>query len=65
MQRHLLGQRLVLLFVLGVVLFNDPVMSLFDRGRHVAGIPLLFIYLFVAWALLIGLMAWVLSADKE
>jgi hypothetical protein len=65
MNSGLVGQRLVLVFVLGLVLLNEPVVSLFDRGQRVGGIPLLFLYLFLAWALLIGLMAWVVSGDKD
>ena len=40
------------LFVLGAVLFNPPILNLF-RGT-IFGWPTLFIYLFAAWALLIG-----------
>jgi hypothetical protein len=65
MNAGLVGQRLVLVFVLGLVLLNDPVLSLFDHKRNLAGIPLLFLYLFFAWALLIGLMAWVVAGEEE
>lgn len=51
------GQRLVALCMLGTLLFNYPVLALFNRLTLVAGIPLLYLYLFVAWALFIGLMA--------
>lgn len=43
--------RLIGLFVLGVVLFNPPILNLF--GGIVFGLPALFVYLFAAWALLI------------
>lgn len=51
-------QQLIALFALGVVLFTHPVLSLFDRPVAVLGVPLLYAYLFAAWALVIGLMAW-------
>lgn len=51
------GQRLVALFLLGGLLFNYPVLSLFAGGTQVLGVPVLYLYLFAAWAVLIGLMA--------
>lgn len=51
------GQRLVALFLLGGLLFNYPLLSLFAGGTQVQGIPVLYLYLFAAWALLIALMA--------
>ncbi|MGF1640567.1 MAG: hypothetical protein ACFCUO_06435 [Rhodospirillales bacterium] len=57
------GERLVALFLLGVLLFNPLVVRIFDRGAETAvfGVPLLYLYLFVGWALLIGLMASVID----
>ena len=51
------SQRLVALFMLGWLLLTYPLLALFNRGGSVAGIPLLYVYLFGAWALLIVLMA--------
>lgn len=59
------GQRLVAVFLAGLILFNYPVLSLFDRFAVVAGIPLVFVYLFAAWAALIALMAWVVERRAE
>lgn len=50
-------QRLVALFMLGCVLFNYPVLAIFNVPAAVLGIPVLYAYIFVAWALLIALMA--------
>lgn len=50
------AQRLVALFVLGCLLFSFPLLSLFNSGGTVFGIPLLYAYLFGVWALLIALM---------
>ncbi len=55
------GQRLAALFLLGCLLFNYPLLSLFTSSRDIFGIPLLYVYVFSAWALLIGLMAWVVE----
>ncbi len=59
------GPRLVALFLLGVLLFNYPLLTLFDRPVVVLGVPLLYAYVFSAWALLIGLMALVLGKRDE
>ncbi len=56
------GQRLVALFLLGCLLFNFPLLSLFAVDLRVWGIPLIYIYLFAAWALLIGAMALIVES---
>ena len=49
--------RFVALCMLGVVLFNFPVLALFNVDATVLGVPVLYFYVFAAWALLIALMA--------
>ena len=51
-------QRFLALCMLGVVLFNFPVLALFNVGGSVFGIPILYAYIFAAWALVIALMYW-------
>jgi polyferredoxin len=53
------GERLGAIFLLGLILFNPLLVQIFDGGAGVAlfGVPLLYLYLFVGWAVLIGLMA--------
>jgi hypothetical protein len=55
------GERLIALCMLGCVLFNFPVLALFNVPGSVFGVPALYAYIFIAWALLIGLMAWVVE----
>ena len=50
-------QRLVALFLLGCLLFNYPLMYVFSIDGRVFGVPILFAYLFSAWAVLIALIA--------
>jgi hypothetical protein len=45
----------------GLLLFNFPVLAIFDQGL-VAGVPVLWSYLFLAWAALIGLVAWIVRS---
>jgi hypothetical protein len=51
------GERLVGLFLLGCLLFNFPMLELFNVRTTVLGVPLLYAYLFAAWALVIALSA--------
>jgi len=57
----LAGERVVALFILGILLFSPPFLFIFDQAILIAGIPVLFLYLFVAWALLIALMVLVIE----
>ena len=45
------------LFLLGLLFFLPPVLTLFSRPILVFGIPLFYLYLFLAWAALIFLLA--------
>lgn len=56
-------EKLALLFVLGAVLTNFPVLAIFDRTDTLAGVPLLYVYLFGVWAA--GIAAVVLLARKR
>jgi hypothetical protein len=51
------GQRFVALCMLGTLLFNYPVLALFNVSGVVLGVPVLYAYMFIAWAALIALMA--------
>jgi hypothetical protein len=51
------GPRLVGLFLLGCLFFNYPMLALFNVRATVLGVPVLYAYLFAAWALLIFLVA--------
>ena len=58
MPRHnRVNERLVALFLLGVILLVPPVLIVIDRPVRVFGVPLLHLYLFAVWAGLIGAAA--------
>ncbi|TXF13694.1 hypothetical protein [Pelomicrobium methylotrophicum] len=61
MRENVTGERLIAVFLLGCLLFNYPLLDLFNSNAEVFGIPLLFAYLFAAWMLLIALMAWIIE----
>jgi len=52
-----LNKRLVALFLLGCVLFNYPILALFKLKTQIFGLPLLYVYVFGIWCLLIGFAA--------
>ena len=54
-------QRLVVLFLLGCLLFNYPLLALFNVRAAVFGVPVLYAYLFSAWIALILLAAAVME----
>jgi hypothetical protein len=51
------GERLVALSVLGFLLFNYPLLALFNRPEMLFGIPVLYVYIFAVWAFLIAAIA--------
>ncbi len=57
------GPRFVALCMLGMLLFNYPILALFNVPGTLFGVPVLYTYIFAAWAVLIALMA--LVADSE
>jgi len=59
------AQRLVALCLLGFLLFNYPILALFNKAGTLFGIPLLYAHIFAAWAALIGLMALVVERDDS
>ncbi len=59
------GPRLAAIFMVGCVLLNYPILSLFSLPVDVAGIPLLYVYVFVAWVLLVALLALVVERTRD
>lgn len=63
LRRNLVGHRLIALFALGWLLFNYPLLALFNHTLTWLGVPLLYAYLFAAWAVFIVLLAF--TAEQE
>jgi hypothetical protein len=61
----LTGQRLVVLFCLGLVLFNFPILGLFEGRGMVFGVPVLYAFAYGTWALLVFAMARVTARRDE
>ena len=43
----------IVMFVLGIFLINFPMLSVFNKSIFVFGIPLIFFYTFLLWAIII------------
>ena len=59
------NERLVALALFGLLLFNYPLLQMFNAPTLVLGIPKLYLYLFVAWAVLISGAALVLRLSQS
>ena len=55
--------RLVALAMLGCLLFNYPILALFNRPGTFFGVPVLYAWIFGAWTVLIVLMARAVEGD--
>ncbi len=51
-----ISRRLFGLFLLGFILFNYPILSIFNLETFLFGIPMLYFYVFSVWTLLIILI---------
>jgi hypothetical protein len=51
------GAWLVAVAALGALLFAPPLITLFDHGGQFLGAPIIWVYVFAVWAVLIGLVA--------
>jgi hypothetical protein len=50
------GELSIALFVLALFAFSPPMLAIFGAPELVAGVPLLYVYLFAAWGLVIVLV---------
>ena len=50
------GERAIALFLLAILAFSPPLLSIFGADVILFGMPLLYLYLFCAWAGIIALI---------
>lgn len=65
MFKGLVAQRLLALFAGGWLLFDFPLLGLWDRDATLLGIPLFPAALFILWALLIAMLAWLMERPGQ
>lgn len=53
--------RLIAVLLLGAMLLNFPLLAIFNVKAMLWGIPVLYVYLFAAWAVVIALVYWVVE----
>ena len=58
------AERLIGLFLLGCLLFNYPLLALFNTRATFLGVPSLYAYLFAAWLLLVALAAAIMERSE-
>ncbi len=49
--------RLILLFIVGIIALNYPILALFSKPTKWFGIPILYLYFFAFWSFFITAMA--------
>jgi hypothetical protein len=59
------GQLLIALCMLGTLLFNYPMLALFNVPGVLFGVPVLYAYVFIAWVALVALMGLVAESGDE
>ncbi len=57
-------QRLLVLFIFGILALHYPLLALFNKTVLWFGIPLLYLYLFVFWILFIVCIAFITERKK-
>ena len=53
-RRGLTRERLIGLFLFGLLLFTSPLIGVFAKAYPVLGTPVLYLFLFLAWVMLIS-----------
>jgi hypothetical protein len=59
------GERLISLLIVGTLLLNFPLLSVFSKKDLILGFPVLFLYLFIIWGLIIGAIVLVLHSRSR
>ena len=65
MAKRLDSQRLLALFLWGWLMFNFPLLGLWDQDDQVFGLPFFPVAIFLIWGLLIAAMAWLMERANQ
>ncbi len=58
------GQRLLFVSLLFGVLLNFPLLAVFNHDGRVGGVPVLYLYVLLAWLTLVLLTAWLVRKGE-
>lgn len=65
MRDEVRGRRLLAVFLLGLVLFNFPVLRIMEVAGPASGLPPLVLHLFAGWALIILLLGLIVGRQRR
>ena len=60
-----LGERLIALFLLGALVFSPALLHIVRSDVLILGVPLFYLYLFAAWAVLIAVAAVLVERGRD
>jgi len=55
----------IVTFLFAILALNPPVLTIFSVEVFLFGIPLLFLYLFAVWVMIIAMVAWIANAGRR
>ncbi|MFQ5773632.1 MAG: hypothetical protein ACE5GS_03855 [Kiloniellaceae bacterium] len=58
------AERSIATFLFALLAFSPPILSIFSAKVSLFGIPLLYLYLFTIWAVIIALVAWIADLGR-
>ncbi len=62
---HRRGQRLLFVSFLFAVLLNFPLLAVFDRAGLLGGIPVLYLYVLLAWITVVVITGWLVRSIRN
>ncbi|PRY85975.1 hypothetical protein [Mongoliibacter ruber] len=65
MKETLKSQYLVTLFFAGMFLLNYPLMGIYNINKKLLGIPVLYLFVFALWLMVILLTYWIIRKTKN
>ncbi|MBB6004298.1 hypothetical protein [Arcicella rosea] len=65
MKEKLKNQKLLVLGIVFMILFNFPILSIVNHDTKIKGIPTLYFYVFVIWILFIGIIYWSVRNEEQ
>ena len=55
----------IVAFLFALLTLNPPVLTIFSVEVFLFGIPLLYLYLFAVWLLIVALVAWIAGGGRR
>lgn len=65
MKEKVKNQKLFVLGIVFMILFNFPILSIVNHFANIKGIPTLFFYVFTVWIIFIALIYWSVRNEEQ